>query len=89
MTQRQIYPFDVYNGTCSATYEADDGNFVLADIQDNIIVIQYPRPWSFDECVQWAQDNKFPVPESFEGTPEGCLMFASWENWIGNIIRRL
>ena len=86
MNQRTIYPYEIYNRPCSITYDTDDGNFVLVDMQDTMTVIQYPRCWLYSWCVRWAEQNSFPVPESFGGDSVGCLMFEPWASWNGNIM---
>ncbi len=86
MNQRIIYPYEVYIRPCSATYDTADGQFVLVDLQQNITVIQYPRSWHYSDCVKWATENEFPAPESFGGSPDGCIMFGPWEPWNGNIL---
>ena len=85
-SQRKIYPFEVYVRPACATYDTDDGNFVLVELQENITIIQYPRPWHYDWCVRWAEQNDFPEPEMFGPSSEGCLMFGSGEHWFGNIM---
>lgn len=94
MSERIPYPFEVYNRPCSATYDVGTNpingestdDFVLVDLQPTLTIIQYPRSWHYSWCVRWAEQNGFPIPESFGGTPNGCLMFGPWEPWNGNIL---
>lgn len=86
MNERIPFPFEVYNRPCAATYDTDDGQFVLVDLEPTITIIQYPRSWQQSMCVRWAESNGFPVPELFGPSPEGCLMFGPAEHWFGNIL---
>ena len=86
MSERKIYPFDVYNRPGCSLYDTEDGNFVLVERGNVDTIIQYPRPWNLNQCQQWASENDFPEPVCHAGTPEGCLMFSPYESWCGNIL---